>query len=219
MKIKKGIFITIEGGEGTGKTTQTKFLIKYLVSRGYEVVLSQEPGATRVGRVIRRVLLDPKHTEIDKFCELFLYMADRAQHVKEVIIPAIKEGKVVISDRFMDATVAYQGFGRGISRDLITALNQIATRGTKPDLTICIDLGARKGLKRAGVRSSYDRVESEGIDFHSKVRRGYLSLAKKEPRRIKLINGTGSPHKISLTIKKHIDGLIAGRGVEGKRTV
>lgn len=208
---KKGIFISIEGGEGTGKTTQTKLLKKYLKKRGYEVLLTLEPGGTRIGKYIRKVLLDPANKEIDKFCELFLYLADRAQHTEEVILPALKKGMAVISDRFLDATAAYQGFGRGINKNLITLLNRVATKGIKPDLTICLDIVPDRGLKRAKRKKIKDRLEEEGLVFHSKVRKGYLALAREEPSRIKVIKVVSPPYKTYLKIKKHLDILLKNR--------
>ena len=217
MKKKKGLFVSIEGGEGTGKTTQTKLLTKYLAKKGYKVELTQEPGGTRTGKLIRKILLDPNHNEIDKLTELFLYLADRAQHVKEVIIPALGKGKAVICDRFIDATVAYQGFGRGIPIKLIDNLNRLVTQGVKPYLTICLDLGPREGLSRA--KSKYakstgknlkagDRLERESVSFHKKVRIGYLALARREPRRVKIIKVVPPASKTYSLIKKFVDKIL-----------
>ena len=209
---KRGIFISIEGGEGTGKTTQTKPLTKYLIERGYKVKLTQEPGGTRIGKLIRKTLLNPDNAEIDRWTELFLYLADRAQHVKQIIIPALNQGKAVICDRFIDATVAYQGFGRGISLKLIDNLNRLVTQGIKPDLTICLDLGPCKGLSRA--KSKYakkgnsrkgDRLEKEDISFHRRVRKGYLALAKKEPDRVKVVKVVSPVSRTYSLIKKYVD--------------
>lgn len=205
---KRGFFISIEGGEGAGKTTQTKLLIKYLKEKGCGVIWTQEPGGTRVGKIIRNILLNPRYKEIDRFAELFLYLADRSQHVKSIIMPSMKEGKVVISDRFSDATYAYQGFGRGINLKLISYLDKIATCSMKPDLTLYLDVGVKKGLKRASLRSSKDRIESEGFSFHAKVRSGYLAIARKESNRVKIISAQGSVQKIHQKIKVHIDKLL-----------
>lgn len=208
---RRGIFISIEGGEGTGKTTQTKLLKKYLEKKGYDVLLTLEPGGTRIGRHIRKILLDPGNREMDRFCELFLYLADRVQHTREVILPALKQGRVVISDRFLDATVAYQGSGRGINKKLIIALNRIATSGIKPDLTICLDIGLGKGLRRAKSKDTRDRLEEEGISFHSRVRRGYLDLARKEPGRIKIIKVVSPPVETYRRIKSCVDTFLKDR--------
>jgi len=212
---KKGIFISIEGGEGTGKTTQTKLLTKYLVKKGYRVKLTQEPGGTRIGKLIRKILLDPNHNEINRWTELFLYLADRAQHVKEVIIPALNQGEAVICDRFMDATVAYQGFGRGIPIRIIENLNRLVTQGIKPDLTICLDLGPGKGLIRAKSRyagkkhsTDGDRLEKENISFHRRVRKGYLALAEREPSRVKVVKVVPPVSKTYSLIKKFVDKIL-----------
>lgn len=211
MKRKRGIFISIEGGEGAGKTTQTKLLKKYLINKGYSVLITQEPGGTRMGRFIRKILLNPDNNEIDKWTELFLYFADRAQHIQETIIPALNKGKAVICDRFMDATVAYQGFGRGISIRLIDVLNRIVTKGIKPDLTICLDLGPGEGLSRARlkyIRKKGDRLEEEGLSFHRRVRKGYLTLAKREPERVKVIKVVPSPDKTFSLIRKFVEKIL-----------
>lgn len=209
--MKKGIFISIEGGEGSGKTTQTEFIRRYLAGRGFDVLLTFEPGGTKVGKRIRRIILDPSSRGIDRICELFLYLADRAQHVRDVIEPALKKGQVVVSDRFTDATVAYQGFGRGISRQLIRILNTAAASGVKPDLTICLDLGPHEGLRRAKRKGIKDRIEDEGLSFHERVREGYLRSAGEEPSRIKIVKVVSPPSRVFGSIKKHIDSVIRRR--------
>jgi len=209
--MKRGIFISIEGGEGTGKTTQTGLIRDYLQARGYSVLLTFEPGSTRIGRSIRKILLDPSNKEIDAYTELFLYMADRAQHIRQVVIPALnKKGRAVVTDRFTDATVAYQGFGRGISASLIDVLNRSVTAGIRPDLTICLDLGPdiKSGLLRAKSKNIRDRIEEERISFHRKVRNGYLSLARREPGRIKIVKVVSPAERTFAMIKKHIDKLL-----------
>lgn len=220
MKKRKGVFITIEGGEGAGKTTQTKLLYDYLKKKGYKAVVTFEPGATRIGSLIRKTLLDPKNKEISHITELFLYIADRAQHVRETIEPALKSGKVVICDRFFDATTAYQGFGRKISLDLIDKLNNCAAQGIKPDLTLYFDLGAAEGLRRIKKRYSEnkkntDRIEKEKILFHKNVRRGYLYTARKDPSRVKIIKAGSTIEKTFDSIKLHVDRLFTKRNNYG----
>ncbi len=189
----KGIFITFEGVEGSGKSTQIELLAKALKTKGLKVVKTQEPGGTKIGVMIRKVLLDPKNKEIDPMTELMLYGASRAQHIKEVILPAIKEGNVVLCDRFSDATVAYQGYGRGLSIEEIRKLDRLLTGGMKPSLTIILDIDPEKGLLRAKRRIEENnslkegRIEQEGFSFHKRVRDGYLKLASEEPDRLKVV--------------------------------
>lgn len=189
----KGIFITFEGVEGSGKTTQIELLEKALEAKGLQVIKTQEPGGTKIGAMIRKILLDSRNKEIDPMTELMLYSASRAQHIKEVIIPAVKEGKIVLCDRFSDATVAYQGYGRGLDLEGIRKLDLFLTGGMKPSITIILDLDPEKGLLRAKKRIEKNRslkegrIEQEGFSFHKRVREGYLKLAEEEPDRIKVI--------------------------------
>jgi dTMP kinase len=189
----KGIFITLEGVEGSGKTTQIELLEKVLEAKGLQVIKTQEPGGTKIGAMIRKILLDPKNKEIDPVTELLLYSASRVQHMKEVILPAIKAGKIVLCDRFSDATIAYQGFGRGLDLDEIKKLDLLLTGNMKPSLTFLLDLDPEKGLLRAKKRIEKNssvregRIEQEGFSFHKRVREGYLKLAEEEPDRIKVI--------------------------------
>jgi len=189
-KTKKGIVISLEGIEGTGKTTQARLLSERLVEKGYEVILTQEPGGTVIGNRIREILLHVDHKEISYMTELLLYNADRAQHLSEKILPALNEGKVVITDRFTDSTVAYQGYGRGIDTQLIMSINSIATEGIKPYITILFDLDVEVGLKRNKEINKTDRLELEDIEFHKRVREGYLQIAEKETDRIKIVDAS-----------------------------
>ncbi|OGF46571.1 MAG: dTMP kinase [Candidatus Firestonebacteria bacterium RIFOXYA2_FULL_40_8] len=192
------IFITFEGPEGSGKTTQIQLLERYLKSRNIDVVKTREPGGSILAEKIRELLLDPENKKMAPSAELLLYLASRAQHVQDKIMPALKNGKAVICDRFSDSTMAYQGYARGISKDLIKNLDTFATCGLKPDLTLYIDIDVGLGLRRARKRSgSKDRLELEKASFHNKVRKGYLALAKKEPRRIKVICGERTIEEIS----------------------
>ena len=187
--VKKGIFITFEGVEGAGKTTQITRLVSDLKNRGHAVILTREPGGTLISEEIRKILLDSSHGCMTAEAELLLYAAARAQHVEELISPALAQGRTVISDRFGDATVAYQGHGRGLDLALIQRLNRIATAGLVPDLTFVLDLPVQIGLARVRRRqSTLDRVELEDISFHQRVRDGYLTIANREPQRMVVIN-------------------------------
>lgn len=209
MKNKKSVFITIEGCEGCGKTTQSKLLKKYLESKGLQVVLTREPGGSGVAEQIRNILLNPKNS-IFPLCELMLYEASRTQHLQEVIKPNLEKGYVVICDRFTDSTLAYQGYARGIDKDTIIKLNNIATEGIKPDLTIYLDINPAFGIKKAttinkGNLTGGDRIERESIYFHNKVREGFCDLAKKYPKRIKKIKTSKVIKKTQEQINKEID--------------
>jgi len=191
------MFITFEGIEGSGKSTQIELLIPALQAKGYECVSTREPGATEVGEKIRAILLDASHTTILPITELLLYGADRAQHVREVIEPALAANKVVVSDRFFDATTVYQGYARGFDLRLIEEMHQMILGHLKPDLTIILDLPVELGLERAwqrirsqdaGLRE--DRFEKEAFAFHEKVRQGYLSLARLEPERFRVVDAS-----------------------------
>ncbi len=190
LKLKKGIFISFEGIEGTGKSTQAKLLSDYLKKKGCKILLTEEPGGTAISLDIRKVLLSTKHKRMDPVAELLLYNAARAQLVKEKILPAIKQGFIVITDRFSDSTSVYQGYVRGINPKIISALDKIATCGLKPDLTILLDLNVETGRKRNRRINKTDRFELENIKFHKKVREGYLKLAAKEPKRIKVVKAS-----------------------------
>lgn len=186
MKEKTEFFITFEGGEGGGKSTQSGLLARALQARGYRVVLTREPGGSRLGRGLRRLLLRPG-PPIGPWAELFLYEADRAQHVAECILPALRSGAVVICDRFADATLVYQGAGRGLPLQALGLLNQWATGGVSPQLTFILDAPVKEGLARARGRGVTDRIEREKESFHDRVRRGYRRLARLEPQRCVLI--------------------------------
>lgn len=206
----RGKFITFEGAEGTGKTLHTKMLCAYLRKKGLEVVHTLEPGSTRVGKKIRNILLDPKNKGMTDLAELFLYLADRNQHVTELIIPNLKKGKIVICDRYYDATVVYQGYGRGISLPIIKKLNQLATKGLKPDLTIVLDVPVKLGLRRAFRTGPYrgDRIEREKIVFHQRVRKGYQKIAKQEPKRVKVVKTTLTIAQVQQKIKQLVDRVL-----------
>lgn len=189
----QGLFITFEGPDGCGKTTQMKLLAEYFEKKGKEVVLTREPGGKGLGEKIREILLN-YDGEVSDRCESFLFLADRAQNIDIIVNPAVKEGKIVLCDRHIDSTVAYQGYGRGLNIDRINMLNNLATNGKKPDLTLVFDVDVETSMKRVGKEK--DRMESAGIDFHNRVRKGYLELAKQEPKRIKVLDATKSIEEI-----------------------
>jgi len=203
-----GVLITLEGTEGSGKSTQIKYLSHYLMEKGLPTLTTREPGGTPLGIKLRRILLTSKADEIAPLPELFLYLAERAQHVCEVIMPALSEGKIVISDRFLDATVAYQGYGRNLDLTLIKKLNELVSRGIKPDLTILLDIEISSGMKRAKGGRKGDRLEEEGDFFHNQVREGYLKIAALEPERVKIVNARNSIDNIQAAIRKHVDKLL-----------
>ena len=183
--MQKGLFITFEGCDGCGKTTQLELLAKYLQDKGYDVIVTREPGARGLGETLREILLN-YDGEVSSNCESFLFLADRAQHIDTIVKPAIDAGKIVLCDRHIDSTAAYQGYGRGLDLEQINYLNNIATSGLKPDLTLLFDVDIETSMARIG--KNKDRMESAGIEFQEKVRRGYLELAKAEPERIRIFD-------------------------------
>jgi dTMP kinase len=207
----KGIFLSFEGIEGTGKTIQSRLLCENLVKKGYEVILTEEPGGTRIGLKIRDVLLSVENKEMTPITELLLYNASRAQHINEVILPALRKGVIVITDRFTDSTVAYQGFGRRIDLGYIDFIQRIVTEGLKPDITLLLDLDVETGLMRNKGINKTDRLELEDVEFHKRVRDGYLKIAAKEPERIKLIDGSGSIEEIHSKVINIVTNLICSR--------
>lgn len=193
----RGIFISFEGIEGTGKTTQAKLLKEHLLSKKvYSVITTKEPGGTVISERIRQILLSAEHKEMDSLTELFLYFASRRQHIKELIVPSIAAGRIVITDRFSDSTKAYQGYARGIDVGFIDTINKAVTGGLIPDLTILLDLDVETGLKRNMGINKLDRLELEDIEFHKRVMEGYLILSKLEPERIKVVDARLSVEKI-----------------------
>ena len=187
-----GLFITFEGVEGCGKSTQVARLREQLTSRGLRVVLTREPGGTAIAEAIRSIVLDPRNTAITPVTELLLYAAARAQHVDELIRPELDAGAIVISDRFADSTTAYQGAGRNLDRALIKRMHETATRGTWPDITFLLDLPAELGLERARSTGAFDRIEGEPLQFHQAVREEFLRIAEKDSARIHVIDARQS---------------------------
>ena len=202
----RGKFITFEGSECCGKSTQSKLLYKYLKNKGYNVIFLREPGGTAVSEKIREILLDPKNKSLTPMAELLLYMASRAQTVKEVIEPALKRGKIVLCDRFLDSTIVYQGYGLGINLRLIKYLGRSVTDGIRPDLTILLDLPLKKAL--GGIGSKKDRIERRNFAYHLRVRKGYLALAAAEPKRIKIIKLEDNKDHTQKKIRKLVCHLL-----------
>lgn len=197
--LKRGMFISLEGVEGCGKSTQAELLAQYITELGHSVVQTREPGGTLISERIREMLLDPRNSEMAHVTELLLYLAARAQHVAQLILPALNEGKVVICQRFSDATFAYQGHARGLDMNHLKQMNEIATGGLEPDLTILLDMEAAKGLSRKH-HDQRDRLENESLSFHNKVREAYLDIARQSPERIQVIDANGSMEDVRLSI-------------------
>lgn len=205
----QGRFITFEGMDGCGKTTQLRLLAKHLRERGESVVETVEPGGTDIGQQIRRILLDPANTAIHPRTELLLYFGSRAQNVEQVIRPALAEGHTVLCDRFTDSTLVYQGCGRGLDTAIVLDLDRIACQGLKPGLTVLIDIDLETSLNRARRRnqrtaSSESRIDEEGNAFHERVRRGYLALATQEPERFVVIDGRGDIGEIAKAVQRAV---------------
>jgi dTMP kinase len=207
-KDKSGLFITLEGGEGAGKSTSLEYIQKLITGAGKEVLVTREPGGTKLGEKIRELLLHAKDQNISDNTELILMFAARAQHLYEVIEPALAQGRVVICDRFTDATFAYQGGGRGIADERIQKLKDWVQQGREPDLTLLFDLPIATGLERAGKRSSPDRFEQETIIFFEKVRKKYLQLAKQQPERIKIINAEKDINNVQDQLDKVLNSFL-----------
>jgi len=210
-------FITFEGIEGSGKTTQIQLLSNRLEELGIDHLLTREPGGTPIGDQIRRLVLDSRNTAMTPICELLLYAAARAQHIEQVIRPAIEAGRLVLCDRFMDATMAYQGYGRGIRHDLIDALHGLETLSLRPDLTFLFDIESRVALQRARGRDTtgtlhLTRFEQEDLAFHERVRSGYLEMARQEPGRFVVLDARGSVEDVRRRMVEAIDRFLAAPG-------
>jgi dTMP kinase len=212
--MKKGLFITFEGPEGSGKSTQSKLLFGFLKKLGFEIYHTREPGGTAIGEKIRKLLLDISNSNMAQETELLLYLAARRQLIEERIKPELKKGRIVICDRFQDATMAYQGYGLGMDKKLIRFLGALVTDAVIPDITILLDIRTEKGIKRA---KRDDRIEKRSLEFHRRVRRGYLELARKEPSRIRVIPVSGGISKTQNLIRKVALNGIKRSNISGSR--
>jgi len=207
------MFITFEGIEGCGKTTQIELLYDYLLGAGYRVVKTREPGGTGLGEAVRKVLLQ-KELHVFPFSELLLFMAVRVQHIEEVIQPMLSAGGIVLCDRFIDATYAYQGYGRGLDLGIIGTLNRLVTKGVTPNLTVLVDCEVETGLKRKLVDNPLsDRFEKEDVSFHEKIRSAYLKLAKEDARRFFVVDGRQGIEAIQLAIRGKVEKLLESHGI------
>ncbi len=205
----KGYLISVEGSDGSGKSTQLQNIIAYLEQKNVDLVVTREPGGTALSEAIRGLLLDARYTEMTAKTEMLLYAASRAQHIEQKIIPALEAGKVVVTDRFTDSSIAYQAYGRGLG-DMVTDVNEIATGGCKPDLTIFLDLPPEQGILRKKQEQLHimDRLELEKLAFHEKVYAGYQALLQKEPNRICRIDASQSIETVFVQIRKQLDFLL-----------
>jgi len=205
-----GFFITFEGIDFCGKTTQARRLSSYLRRKEYKVILVREPGGDRIAERIRRILLSKKNTEMTALTELLLYEAARSQLTQRVILPTLKEGKVVICDRYSDSSLAYQGYGRDLDKRMIKSLNHVSTLGLLPDLTLLLDVPVATSLKRRKKeRRKKDRLERERFEFHQRIREGYLSLARQNRKRMKVVDGTASIDITWQEVRKVVDSFLS----------
>lgn len=205
---QSGIFITFEGGEGAGKTTHIRFLAEELRRRNYEVMCLREPGATDIGEQLRSVVLDPRNEAMASEAELFVYEAARAQMVSQVVIPALERGAVVLCDRFTDSTIAYQCYGRGLSREFVERANEFATQGIRPDRTIVMVTGgeAKRGLIRA-TRRGADRIEMAGEDFHTRVNDAFLDIAQSDSARVRIVASATQKSQTAQAVFSELEDL------------
>jgi dTMP kinase len=214
---RPGVFITFEGPDGSGKSTQMRLLAERLRGHGHAVLESVEPGGTPIGQQIRRILLDPANPELCATAELLLMFAARAQNVEQWLLPALAEGKIVLSDRFTDSTLAYQGAGRGLGRETVLTVDRIACHGLVPDLTLCIDVDVEAGLARARSRNQLDphkresRIDEQSLPFHERVRAAYHELARREPRRCRLIDGSAGPEATAARVWDEVSHFLDER--------
>jgi dTMP kinase len=212
---ERGLFVTFEGSDGSGKSTQMRLLVERLKALALPVTENQEPGATQIGRQIRRILLDPAYEEMAPMTELLLMFASRAQAAAEIIRPALERGEVVVSDRFTDSTLAYQGEARGLGFETVLQAHRLALGSLLPDLTICISIAVEAGLARAHKRNtedeSEDRLDRQRLDFHHRVDAGYKKIAELEPRRFRLVDGAGSREEVAERVWAEVSPLLSGR--------
>lgn len=207
------MFITFEGPEGSGKSSQLPALAEFLEARGFQVVRTREPGGTKIGDQIREVLVRMENTELHPRTEILLFLAARAQLVEELIIPSLEEGKVVLCDRYGDSTLAYQGYGHGLEMDRLRSMLQFATAGLKPDLTILLDVDVLKGLKRKKAKDEWNRLDAFELSFHERVREGYHELAAQEPDRWRIVDASESAECVQNEIRKLVLQTLENKSV------
>ena len=196
------MFITFEGPEGSGKSSQLPALASFLESRSYDVVSTREPGGTRIGNQIREILMRMDNTELHPRTEILLFQAARAQLIEELILPSLAEGKVILCDRYGDSTLAYQGYGHGLDLDRLKLILEFATSGLKPDLTILLDVDVMVGLKRKKAKEEWNRMDAFELSFHERVRRGYHELVSQEPARWKIVDASQSQEQVQVDIRQ-----------------
>jgi dTMP kinase len=206
-----GLFIAFEGGEGAGKSTQVRLLCEWLAAQGRPARATFEPGGTPAGAAVRAIVLDRAHTGLSPRAEALLYAADRAQHAHAVLRPALDAGEVVVTDRFVDSSLAYQGAGRTIGLDDVAAISCWATRGLRPDLTVLLDLPPETGLARARGRAAADRLESESVEFHERVRATFRDLAATEPARYLVLDAQRPADDLADVVRERVAALLPGR--------
>ncbi len=206
-----GVFIAFEGGEGAGKSTQVHRVHAWLTTQGITARTTREPGATGIGGTLRSIVLDPANAQLSPRAEALLYAADRAQHVHEVVSPALAAGEVVVTDRYVDSSLAYQGAGRTLEPAEVRWISRWATQGLTPDLTVLLDLPPEVGLARARGRAAADRLEGESVQFHQRVRSTFLQLAADEPDRYLVLDATGSPDDLAAAVRARVADVLAGR--------
>ena len=211
----KGLFISLEGGDGAGKSTQIRNIERFFDEKGLVVVHTREPGGTAIGEKLRGILLDKSNSEMDAVTEMMIYAASRAQHVREFIMPALAAGRVVVCDRFIDSSIAYQGYGRELGEQVKT-VNIIATGGLWPDITFWLDIDPETGRERAGREGELDRLELEQLDFHYRVRSGYREMTEKHPDRIKRIDASKPIDEMRDDIYGYLEELCRSRGIKGQ---
>lgn len=210
--MKRGFFIVLEGGEGAGKSTETELLARQLRAAGYQVIVTREPGGTRIGEQIRSITHNPENVDLDPVTEAYLMAASRAQHVREIIFPALEDGKIIISDRFVDSSIAYQGYGRNLGAKEIVTLNELAVNGAKADLVILLDAPPAAGLTRLVKNAKKkDRLDMQQKDFYDRVREGYLALAKNNSTRYVVVDATKSVEDVASSIWKIVRDLLNKR--------
>lgn len=212
--MRRGLFISFEGGEGAGKSAQVEILARHLTELGYPIIATREPGGTRVGTLIRSITHDPKNADLRGITEAFLMAADRAQHVREIIQPGLETGNIVISDRYIDSSIAYQGFGRKLGEEFITSLNSYAINSLMPDATFLLNVDVEIGASRRKNSTKTDRLDLQRKTFYESVAEGYEYLAKNNPKRFITIDANHDIDAVATAIWKHVDSLLTSNGIQ-----